>query len=209
MERKGLVVWVSRLFEQLNFDKILVFVGIGIAWLLFLFLSGHSLSSLEVAIVVSLLASVVFGYRDLRSGMLLTWATLVFFLLSAVFINVFNVVWVARNMEILAKSYFAIVIWFGMAVGRPFVLQYARRDLPKDQWTSPTLIQACRFLPLVWVWLISFSVVLAILRQGAWIALPDSIYSRSSLALVLIGLIVTTLFKRRKRIQRERREVHQ
>jgi len=175
-----------------------------IPWLLFLFLSGHSLSSLKVAIIVSLLATLVFGIHDLRRSIILTWATLIFFMSCAIFINLLGVVWLAKNMEILAKSFLASVMWFTWAVGQPFVLQYARRGLPKDQWNQPKLLLGCRFLTLVWAWLMSLAVAVAILRRSSLVNLPEWVYFDAGLVIIFTGLIITTLFKRQKRIQRQK-----
>ena len=72
-------------------------------WILFLALSGPTLPALERAILVCLAASVTLGFGELRRGYILQWGTLVFFAACAVLVNVFKVVWVARNMEIMDR----------------------------------------------------------------------------------------------------------
>ena len=56
-------------------------------WLLFLFLSGSTLASLERSIIVSLLASVIFNFGELRKGFILQWGTLLFFSVCAIAVN--------------------------------------------------------------------------------------------------------------------------
>lgn len=173
-------------------------------WLLFLFLAGHTLSSLNLAILVALVASIAFGWDDLKRGLILPWATVLFFAFSAVSVNLFGLVWVAKNMELLAKGFLTSIMWFTLLVGQPFVLQYARRDLPKERWHEPRLLQVCRFLTLVWAAMMSLSVALAFLRRSGWLNLPEAFYSYSGLLIVLTGFVFTILFKRSKRKQRER-----
>ena len=94
-------------------------------WLLFLFLSGHSLASLERAILISLITCLVFGYGELKRGFILQWGTFLFFSLCAVMINLFHVVWVASSMDLLSNSALAFVMWLTMALGKPFVASRA------------------------------------------------------------------------------------
>ena len=170
-------------------------------WLLFLFLAGHTLSSLSLAILVALVASIVLGWDDLKRGLILPWATVLFFAFCAVSVNLAGLVWVAKNMELLAKGVLTSIMWFTLLVGQPFVLQYARRDLPKERWHEPRLLQACRFLTLVWAGLMSLSVALAFLRRSGLVKLPEWVYLDASILIVVSGLIYTTLFKRQSRRQ--------
>ena len=48
-------------------------------WMLFLFLSGHTMLSLKIAVVISLVASVTLGFGDLKRGFILSWGTCIFF----------------------------------------------------------------------------------------------------------------------------------
>ena len=106
-------------------------------WLLFLLISGHTLASLERAVVICLAASLTFGFVELRRGYILQWGTLIFFLACLVMVNLLNVVWGATHMDLLANSALALVMWLTLAVGRPFALQYARSELPKERWDAP------------------------------------------------------------------------
>jgi hypothetical protein len=177
-----------------------------VPWLLFLLLSGHSLTSLEHAIIVSLLASLTFGFRELKRGYILTWGTLVFFCFCAVFVNLLGVLWVATYMDLLANTALAGIMWLTILVGKPFALQYARGDVPKEQWNDPTFIQGCRFITLVWAWLMSIAAGLSVLRRSSMVDLPGWVYFDASLCIILTGLTFTTLFKRKKRLQREEAE---
>jgi carotenoid cleavage dioxygenase len=175
-------------------------------WLLFLFLSGHTLASLKIAILVSFVASLTFGFDELRRGYILQWGTLLFFAACAVLLNVFEVLWVATNMAWLANGVLACIMWLTIASGRPFALQYARRDLPKERWNDPGLIAGCRLITLVWACLISFSTLVSLLRQITRPDLPEWLFFSTSLAVIVTGLTFTTLFKRQKRLQREQME---
>lgn len=173
-------------------------------WLLFLFLAGHSMSSLKIAIIISLLAALVFGFGDLKRGFILTWGTLIFFCFCAVFVNIFNVTWVATYMDLLSKTILATIMWLTILMGKPFALQYAQKDAPKERWGDQKFIQGCRFISLTWAYLMSLSVGLSILRRSSLLNLPEWVYFDASLCIIFTGLAITTLFKARKRRQRER-----
>ena len=175
-----------------------------IPWLLFLLLSGHSLASLEIAIMVSLVASLIFGFGDLKRGYILTWGTLLFFCFCAIFVNFLHVFWVATYMDLLSNTALAGIMWLTLLAGKPFALQYARRDVPKEQWDDPKFIQGCRFITLVWAFLMSLAAGLSVLRRSSMVNVPGWVYFDASLCIILTGLTVTTLFKRRKRLQREK-----
>jgi len=175
-------------------------------WLLFLFLSGHSLTSLERAIIISLVTSVVFGFTELKLGFILTWGTLIFFCFCAVTINLFHIVWVAVYMDLLSNSALAFVMWLTLLMGKPFVLQYARRGLPEDRWNEPSFINGCRQMTIVWASLMTVSVALSILKRTSLLDWPGWVYFDLSLVIIIAGLFYTTVFKRQKRLKRLREQ---
>lgn len=175
-------------------------------WLLFLFLSGKTLASLERATLISLVSCLILGFRELKQGFILQWGTLLFFSMCVVTINLFHIMWVAMYMDLLSNSALAFVMWLTLLLGKPFVLQYARRDLPKEQWNDPGFIQGCRLMTIVWASLMSLSVVLSIVRRTSLFNWPGWVYFGLSLVIIITGLIYTTVFKRQKRLKRLREQ---
>jgi len=173
-------------------------------WLLFLFLSGHSLESLERAAWISLAASLTFGFAELRGGFILQWGTLVFFACCVVLVNVFHVVWVATHMDLLANLSLASIIWITLLAGRPFALQYARKELPPERWNDPKLVKGCRFITLVWAILMSLSAGISIYRRTTAPQPAEQVYFTITICLIAGGVVFTTAFKRHKRLQREK-----
>jgi carotenoid cleavage dioxygenase len=184
-------------------DLGLLLVGF-MPWLLFLFISGHSLASLERAILICLLASLTFGFGELRRGYILQWGTLVFFAACALLVNALSVTWVAMQMDLLANLTLACIIWLTILVGKPFALQYARRDLPKEQWNDKKLIEGCRFISIIWAILMSLAVGVSVIRRTSVVQAPSWVFFTISICLILAGVTFTTIFKRQKRLQREK-----
>lgn len=170
-------------------------------WLLFLFLSGHTLVSLERAILVSLLAGLIFSFRELRKGFILSWGTLLFFIICTITVNFMKIMPIAKNMGILSNGFFACLIWGTILIGKPFPLQYAKADLPKEQWDSPALMRTCRFIAVVWAFLLTFSTLAAYFRILNPARYPDWIYFDISIGVILGGTVFTFLYKKYKRRQ--------
>ena len=170
-------------------------------WLLFLFISGHTLASLERSIVICLFAILIFGFRDLRRGFILQWVTLLFFIACVITVNLMKSAFVAENMGIISNGFIAGIIWVTIFIGKPFTLQYARADLPKERWDEPGLIQSCRFIAIIWALLLSFSAFVSIFRVLNPKLFPDNVYFDISIAIILGGSLFTILYKKYKRDQ--------
>ena len=184
-----------------HLKEILTFL-LGFApWLLFLFLSGDTLTSLERAIIISLVASVIFGYRDLRNGFILSWGSLLFFASCVVTVNLLKMVFVAKNMGIIANGFLAAIIWLTILVGKPFTLQYARAELPKEQWNDPHLVKSCRFIAIVWGLLLTLSTSVSFFRALNPGLYPAWVYAGISIGTIIGGTIFTQVYKQRRRSQ--------
>lgn len=189
-----------------HLKEILMFL-LGFApWLLFLFLSGDTLASLQRAIVICLVASVIFGFRDLRNGFILPWGSLLFFASCMVTVNLFKMVGVAKNMGIIANGFLAAIIWLTIIIGKPFTLQYARAELPKEQWNDPHLVQSCRFIAIVWGLLLTASTSISFFRALNPGLCPGWVYSGISIGTIIGGTVFTQVYKQRRRSQDQHKQ---
>ena len=170
-------------------------------WLLFLFLSGNTLASLERSIILSLFASVIFNFGELRKGFILQWGTLFFFMVCAITVNFSHSMFVATNMGIISNGFLACLIWGTIFVGKPFTLQYAMADLPREQWSDPALIKSCRFIAMIWAFLLTFSALVAYFKVLNPTLCPDWIYFMISMGVMLGGTVFTSLYKKYRRSQ--------
>jgi len=168
-------------------------------WLLFLFIAGHSFSSLERSIVICLFSCLIFNFRELRRMYILQWGTLVFFVIIFITVNWLKIVWVAENMGILSNAFLAGIIWMTIVIGKPFTLQYARAELPKERWNDINLIKGGRFVAMIWGFLLSFSVVASLYKVFFPNKFPDWVYFDISLVIIISGIGFTTVYKHYKR----------
>jgi hypothetical protein len=107
-------------------------------------------------------------------------------------------------MDLLANLSLASIIWMTLLAGRPFALQYARKGLPPERWNDPQLFKGCRFITLVWAILMSLAVGISIYRRTTAPQPAEQFYFAITLCLIASGVIFTTVFKRQKRLQREK-----
>lgn len=172
------------------------------SWIVFLFLSGNTLTSLEHALVISFMISVIFGYRQLLSGFILQWGSVLFFAWCVIMVNFLHNVTIAKNMGMIANGFLTAIIWMTILTGKPFTLQYAREDLPKERWDDPRLVQSCRFLAIFWGLLMVFSTFVAcfkVMRPGLY---PEIVYSGISIGTIMGGALFTQFYKKYKRSSR-------
>ncbi len=172
-------------------------------WILFLFLPTNGWDPLKRAVAICLAATILFGWKDLRKGLILPWATLFFFLFCTVSFYGFGWVGLAQQMDWVSNGSLAGVIWFTVLVGKPFPLQYARADLPPERWNDESLIRSCRFIAIFWGCLLLVPVAFSVFKRLKPDALPDAFYFGLSICCIVVGIAFTTLYKRVKRQQRE------
>ncbi len=172
-------------------------------WLLFMVLPTDGWEPLRRAVALCLVASIVFSWKTLRKGFILQWASLAFFLFCTIALYGFAWVWLAKHMGIIANGFLNGIIWCTILIGKPFTLQYARADLPKERWYDEGLIRSCRFIAIFWGMLLFIPLAFEIFRLFHPAALPDRFYLYVSLSCIMIGTCYTTFYKRMKRTQRE------
>ena len=184
-----------------DLKELLFFMLSFIPWLLFMVLPADSLAGLKFSIAVCFAASLVVGFGDLKKGMILAWGTLFFFIACIVLVNVLNIVWVAENMAALANGVFASIVWISILVGCPFALQYARQEVPRERWNDPHLVSGGLHISLFWGVMMTASTLIAVVEK--YLGTSSSFNFNLSLLMIGVGAGYTTLFKRKKRIERE------
>lgn len=184
--------------EEAELKDLLKFLLGFLPWITFGALAGPSLVQLEIALGISLVLTILVGYRQLKKGFVLTWGTLLFFLINTVLVVGFKNVWIMRHMGILAPATLAGIAWLSLAIGKPFVLQFARENAPEEGWNDPGFVSGSRHLTIVWGVLFLFSTFNAIadyLHAGA----PEWLYKSLSIGAVIAGILYTQWFKKKAR----------
>ena len=172
-------------------------------WILLLILPTGTWGQLQRAVAICMVISIIFAWKELRKGFILQWASVLFFVFCTVSFYGFNWVWLAKHMAIISNAFLTGVILFTVLIGKPFTLQYARADLPKEQWNDGDMIRGCRFIAIFWGALLFIPTAFNVFRLFFFAVLPDYFYSCLNPLCIIIGVVYTTVYKHKKRKQRE------
>lgn len=156
-------------------------------WILFGTLAGHTLFTLDLAIIVALLLTLIFNHYELKHRFLLSWATLLFFLFCLVAVVLLNNTWVMTHMSKLVDSLLVIISWGSLVMGRPFTEAYAKEHVPEVMWEDAGFKQRNFNVTLVWSILFLINLMISVFYPHG-----DYFFNllRMSLSIVL-GYIIT------------------
>jgi carotenoid cleavage dioxygenase len=154
-------------------------------WIVFSAVSGPSLLRLNASIIAALVLVLVLGFKQLAKGFVLTWGSLLFFIVTLIMVVIFKNMWFIANLDILSHGTLAAIAWLSVFVGRPFVLQYAMETVPPERQSSPAFYQICRNLTVVWGVVFILSTGMSAAKSFGWWA--DG-FGFEAVSLGLIGL---------------------
>lgn len=106
-------------------------------------------SGLVAALLVSALLCLRmwrFGHsvKILEIGTFVLFATLVLYTLLAA------PQWTVAAVRLVVDGGLLAIVLVSLAIGRPFTLQYAREQVPKEYWASPQFMAANRVISTAW-----------------------------------------------------------
>lgn len=161
-------------------------------WIVFGLLAGNSLNTVKIAIIVSLAVAIILGYKDLRAGLILSWASLIFFIFLAITVVFMNNMWILQMMNVLIYVTLGAVTWIGIIIGRPFVMEYARQEVDESRWQDPRFIRAVRVITVFWGVAFLANAVIAIYQTTN----QDFIFKIASSLVIIIALMFTVYYPR-------------
>ena len=190
--------WVKEVCMPI-FKMILVFAP----WLAFLVIAQGSLLRLEIGLAVALGLSMIMGLARIHRGVIL-WAGLLFFTYSAVAVVLYHNTWTIRYMGVLASAILAISTWFGVIIGKPFTLDYARAQVDSSVWNDPGFIRSNVIVTSAWGLVFILNAVLALGKSYHFI-LPELGYEIISYALLISTAFFTSWYTKIARVKREKK----
>lgn len=139
--------------RQLNvvlYKMLKEFIQSFLPWILFFAFAGGSQGQLEIAIALAVICSVVFEYKALKKRFVLSWGTLVFFILIFIAVVLFKNYWIAKYIWLLSNGALAIIVWLSILLRKPFTIQYAKEQVPQDKWQHPLFYKINYLISGVW-----------------------------------------------------------
>jgi hypothetical protein len=188
--------------KSMSFFKLLLAFS---PWLSFLFIASGSLLRLKLGLVVALLLSVAMGITRLHRGVIL-WAGLLFFTYATLAVVLFNDMWTARYMGVMANSALAISTWLTIILKKPFTLDYAREHTDPSFWGSPLFIRTNVVITSFWSSIFTVNTILA-WGKIEHLILPEWGYEIITYTL-LIGTVVFTKWYPSRARRRHKLEGH-
>lgn len=131
-------------------------------WVLFSSLFGATNKEILISLVISSAVFIKTDWHYLRKGFVLSWGTSCFLIFIFLFTIVQHNTWVINHIWLLSNSALALIAWSSLLIGKPFTLQYAREQVPKQFWRKPGFIKVNNILTAVWGTIFLFSAILHI-----------------------------------------------
>jgi len=128
----------------------IIFLISFLPWILFGIFAGHSLIELEIALLLSLVISVIVGYRDMRGKLIVPCVTFSFFLFMVIALIVLQLYSIIPYIGMASNLVLTGIAFGSLAIGTPFTIQYAKRDVPKERWENPVFIHINKILTSFW-----------------------------------------------------------
>ena len=161
-------------------------------WLAFLIIARGSLLQVKIALVVAFALTIVMGITKLHRGVLL-WAGLAFFAGASIAVIGFDNSWTERHLGVLANGALAVATILGMAIGRPFTLDYAKSHTDPALWENPAFLRANYALTGVWGAAFAVNLLFAWGKMEGF-ALPALAYELLTYAILIGAAWITSWY---------------
>lgn len=160
------------------------------------------LGYIEAALWAGTLVSALLLLRDRfmlgRSFKMLEIGTFVLFVALALYTQATGQSWTIPAVRLVVDAGLLMVVIVSIAVGRPFSLQYAREEAPREAWNHPSFLAQNRNISLVW----AAAFVVLVLADAAMIYVPE-IPRRIDIIATVLALVVAYKYTARAAKQAE------
>lgn len=167
-------------------------------WILFLLLSGHTLTSLALSLVISASVAVVMALMKFQRG-ILTWMSILYFAVALIMVVWQKNMWFISHISFLANGFLLFVTVAGMLVGRPFTEEYAKREVPEELRNSARFVKSCYITTTLWMLIFLLNFLLEYLKEGSN---ATHLLVFINYALLLSGVFITRVYSGISRARR-------
>ncbi len=169
-------------------------------WLFFLIIAQHSMFRLKVGIIGAAVLTVVMCVARLHRGVIM-WVGILFFTYAIVAVVFLNNMWAVRYMGALANGALAVGTWAGMAMKRPFTLEYAREHTDPSLWKNPVFLRTNYFMTTIWGVVFTVNASLA-LQRSIQPTMPGWVYEAITYVLLVSAMFFSTWYPEHLRRRR-------
>jgi hypothetical protein len=97
--------------------------------------------------------------------------------------------WSVIAVRLCVDSGLLLIVLFSLAVGRPFTLQYAREQVPKDLWSSPEFVRTNYMITAVW----ALAFLVMVIAELALLTMPE-LPKRIGVIAIVLALVGAVKF---------------
>jgi len=172
-------------------------------WLAFLLIAHGSLFRLKLGVMVAFALSIIMGITKLHRGIIL-WVGLAFFLYATIAVVIFENLWTAKHMGVIANGVLALFTWFTILIKKPFTLEYAKAETDPSVWKHPVFMQINYVLSATWGGVFSLNTLLALGKMQNFL-LPEVAYDGMSHVFLIGAVIFNSWYPKqvRRRLKQE------
>src|SRR3989338_2759394 len=136
-------------------------------WILYSMFTGMGYFSMTIGIYVALGSTLIFDWKDLKVGFILTRCTFFYFFALLIFVSLYHSVWLENNMWLVSNSMLAAIAFGSTLIKKPFTMQYAKQKVPEIHWNSPLFNEINYILTIIWGVIFLFTALTNYLHSDA------------------------------------------
>lgn len=173
-------------------------------WILFSLIIGSTKIQIEIAIIIALISLLTINAHELKKKFILTWGSLISFLILGLMVFVYDNTWFLQHTWLLSNGALAVIAWFSLAINKPFTLQYAKDKVPVERTKHTSFIKVNIHITLVWALAFTISALAHTIK-----IVPPSLLSNGLVVIAIIFSIKYPEWYRASRLARLKQKTAQ
>lgn len=158
-------------------------------WILFGIIPVNDLLQLEIVLVIALILSILLNWNDLKQKLIVPLVTFVFFVVICILIIPLQMYGIIPYISFISNAVLTVIGLGSLAVGVPFTIQYAKKEVPKEKWTDPNFFRINQVMTGFW----GFLFLLGLLKSTAELMYPDY-FGTFGDAFLIISMVIGIVF---------------
>ncbi len=169
-------------------------------WILFLLLSGHTLTSLSLSLAIAAAVSLIMALVKIQRG-IITWMSILYFAVALVMVVGLKNMWFIEHISFLANGFLLFVTIAGMLLGKPFTEEYAKAGVSATICSSAGFVKSCYITTTLWMLIFLLNFLLEFLKQDN---VSSGLLTFINYFLLLAGVFITRIYSGIMRARRKK-----
>lgn len=146
----------------------------------------------KLVCLICITALVIIGYKYLKKGFVISWATIVCFLVIFTLNLTTNQTFLKEQPWLIANFCFTLIAYTSLILKKPFTMQYAKEYVSSEKWSHPAFMKINVILTSVWlaIFFLSFILRIYVIFYPQWKELISIIVYINT----MIGILFTSMY---------------